>query len=92
MYFCSHLYLNYFVALRGWDITDAILEVKAPEESERNFMALNKAAVQRGLVTAPEHTHFRSLNDIRKSINKQSAPRCKTQNIPVDATFGVIPR
>lgn len=79
-------------AMRGWDLSDAVLEVKAPEASERNFMALNKAALHRGLVTAPEHTHFRSLNDIRKSLTKQVVPRCRKQNIPANATFGVFPR
>lgn len=82
----------FFLAMRGWDLSDAVLEVKAPEASERNFMALNKAALHRGLVTAPEHTHFRSLNDIRKSLTKQVVPRCRKQNIPANATFGVFPR
>lgn len=79
-------------ALRGWDLNEDVLEVKVPEESERNFIALNKAAVIRGLVTAPEHNHFRSLNDIRMSVKKKVVPRYAKISLPEDANFGDAPR
>ncbi|XP_064616513.1 cilia- and flagella-associated protein 77-like [Liolophura sinensis] len=81
-------------ALRGWaGKNPSNLPFHSNEKSaERDFMALNVAAVQRGLITAPEHYMFRATHDIRKKVSDNDNKKYKTRRLPPSMVFGIATR
>ena len=63
------------------------------KEAERDFIALNRAAVECGLTTAQEQAQFRATHDIRRrdeeEENKTSSAKTK---FPTDMVFGISTR
>ena len=60
---------------------------------ERDFISLNKAAVESGLTTAREQSHFRATHDIRrKPADSAQAKTGKSIQFPPDMTFGISTR
>ena len=55
-------------------------------------MALNKAAVQNGLVTAPENNEFRATHDVRRKTAGDEKTRTRTRRIPPSMVFGISTR
>lgn len=86
--------LSLSAALRGWaGKNSSNLPFHRSEKSaERDFMALNVAAVQRGLITAPEHYMFRATHDIRKKVSDNDNKKYKTRRLPPSMVFGVATR
>ena len=58
------------------------------EEEEKDFIALNKAAIQAGLTTAHEHQTYRAIHDLRRRRPE------RTQTVPPipDIVFGIQTR
>lgn len=66
---------------------------KEAEATERDFMALNRAAVNAGLVSAPEHYQFRATHDVRRKIHNEDSKRMgNTRRIPPTMVFGLATR
>lgn len=60
---------------------------------ERDFISLNKAAVESGLTTASEQARFRATHDIRrKPADTARAKSDKSIQFPPDMTFGISTR
>ena len=60
---------------------------------ERDFISLNKAAVESGLTTASEQSRFRATHDIRrKPADSARAKSEKSIQFPPDMTFGISTR
>jgi len=83
-------------ALRGW--TGSQLPkggaTKARSASERDFMGLNRAAINGGLVRAPENTDYRATHDIRRLPfdKKEMAGKMRSRRLPPTMVFGVPSR
>ncbi len=58
------------------------------EEEEKDFIKLNKGAIQAGLTTAHEHQTYRAIHDIRRRRPDRS------QTVPAvpDIVFGIQTR
>jgi len=56
-------------------------------------MSLNRAAVNAGLVSAPENYQFRATHDVRRKINNEDNKRLgTTRRIPPTMVFGLATR
>ncbi|XP_076436208.1 cilia- and flagella-associated protein 77-like [Babylonia areolata] len=79
-------------ALRAWPDTRKTTKDKPDKKKRlgRNFMALNRAAVSAGMVTAPENYDYRTTHDIRL----KHAPDIlhQTTKFPPGMAFGLPPR
>lgn len=82
-------------ALHGWPRTLSTTTLpfnRRDKQQERDFMALNRAAVQSGLVTAPEHYEFRATHDVRRKTAGDEKTRTRTRRIPPTMVFGISTR
>ncbi|XP_063423666.1 cilia- and flagella-associated protein 77-like isoform X2 [Mytilus trossulus] len=82
-------------ALHGWprNLSTTTLPFKSKDKkSERDFMALNRAAVQTGLVTANENYEFRATHDVRRKTAGDEKTRTRTRRIPPSMVFGISTR
>lgn len=55
-------------------------------------MALNKAAIQNGLVTATENYEFRATHDVRRKTAGDEKSRTRTRRLPPTMVFGISTR
>ncbi|XP_043914743.1 cilia- and flagella-associated protein 77 [Protopterus annectens] len=76
-------------AISHWDINEPVKHIS---QMDRDFVALNRAAVKAGLVTAPEHYYFRATHDIRCKDMKSESGRSHITRLPPDMTFGISTR
>ena len=60
-------------------------EKKAP----RDFIGLNKGAVQAGLTTAHEHFQYRATHDMRRKDSGNEKTSLKVKRIPPTMVFGI---
>ena len=60
-------------------------EKKAP----RDFIGLNKGAVQAGLTTAQEHFQYRATHDMRRKDSGNEKTALKVKRIPPTMVFGI---
>ena len=60
--------------------------------AERDFIALNKSAVQSGLTTAQEQTQFRATHDIRRRDESERISSRSAPQFPRDMVFGISTR
>lgn len=60
-------------------------EKKAP----RDFIGLNKGAVQAGLTTAQEHFQYRATHDMRRKDSGNEKTSLKVKRIPPTMVFGI---
>ncbi|XP_062583256.1 cilia- and flagella-associated protein 77-like isoform X2 [Saccostrea cucullata] len=82
-------------ALHGWPrnlSTTTLPFARKDKKAERDFMALNKAAVQNGLVTAGENYEFRATHDVRRKTAGSENTRLRTRRIPPTMVFGISTR
>lgn len=80
-------------ALRGWSTGIYFPQGgKDGGAAERDFMALNRAAVLAGLTTASEQYQYRATHDIRRSLNKEEGNKSKTRRLPATMVYGVSTR
>jgi hypothetical protein len=84
-------------ALQHWVNNSKNAEQKAERyELVRDFVALNKAALKSGCVTAKQNDQYRSLNDIQKKVRIGGSNGAdvgsinrKKMTFPSDMTFGM---
>lgn len=55
----------------------------------RDFVGLNKAAVQAGLTSAQEHFQFRATHDMRRKESGNEKILLKVKRIPPTMVFGI---
>ncbi|XP_011413078.2 cilia- and flagella-associated protein 77 isoform X1 [Magallana gigas] len=82
-------------ALHGWQrtlSTTTLPFARKDKNADRDFMALNKAAVQNGLVTAGENYEFRATHDVRRKTAGSENTRARTRRIPPTMVFGISTR
>ncbi|KAK3576073.1 hypothetical protein CHS0354_018344 [Potamilus streckersoni] len=82
-------------ALHGWPTlqsTTLPFRKKEKKTAERDFMALNRAAVTSGLVSANEHYEFRATHDVRRKASSDDKQRSRTRRIPPTMVFGISTR
>lgn len=82
-------------ALHGWPSTLSSTTLpfhRREKKSDRDFMALNKAAVQTGLVTAQENYEFRATHDVRKRASGDDDTKVRTRRVPPTMVFGISTR
>ena len=60
--------------------------------AERDFIALNKAAVNNGLTTAQEQAQYRATHDIRRRDDSDMTSRKSTFKFDPEVTFGISTR
>ena len=61
-------------------------------KEERDFVKLNKMAVQAGLTSAPENYHFRATHDVKVTSSAKDRTLNKLKKIPPSMVFGVPTR
>ena len=66
----------------------APLYLKA-KKAQRDFIGLNKGAVQTGLTTAQEHFQYRATHDMRRKDFGNEKTLSKVKRIPPTMVFGV---
>lgn len=81
-------------ALHGWPtLSTTTLPFKRKEKTpQRDFMALNRAAVSAGLVSATDQFEFRATHDVRRKAQSEDKSRSRTRRIPPSMVFGVSTR
>ena len=55
-------------------------------------MALNRAAVSAGLVSANDQYEFRATHDVRRKAQSEDKSRSRTRRIPPSMVFGIATR
>ena len=55
-------------------------------------MALNRAAVSAGLVSATDQYEFRATHDVRRKAQSEDKSRTRTRRIPPSMVFGISTR
>lgn len=65
-----------------------LLYLKA-KKAPRDFIGLNKAAVQAGLTTAQEHFQYRATHDMRRKDSGNEKTSLKVKRIPPTMVFGI---
>lgn len=61
-------------------------------KTERDFMSLNKAAVQAGLTSAPECYQFRATHDVRRKVKSEEGHSTLPRRLPPTMVFGISTR
>ena len=79
-----------FQALCSWNTIKP--KVVTHTKEERDFITLNKMAVQAGLTSAPEHYHFRATHDVKVASGAKERTLNKLKKIPPSMVFGVPTR
>ncbi|XP_021369561.1 cilia- and flagella-associated protein 77-like isoform X3 [Mizuhopecten yessoensis] len=85
-------------ALHGWPpmrpnmATTTLPFSRKEKKTDRDFMVLNKAAVQAGLVTSSENYKFRATHDVRRKTAGDENTRSRTRRIPPTMVFGISTR
>jgi len=84
-------------AFSSWGVNLPGLQDGQKLDTERDFMALNKAALSAGLVSAPENYGYRATHDIRRLTEdakreKQRQENRQRKRIPPSTVFGVPTR
>lgn len=84
-------------ALSGWPGSGGLFFHRKKEsgreaQPDRDFMALNRSAVQAGLTTAPEQYQFRATHDIRRKVQSEGEKKKITRRIPPSMVFGIPTR
>ncbi|XP_029654963.1 cilia- and flagella-associated protein 77-like [Octopus sinensis] len=65
-------------AMRGWPDIQLGKQKSKSAPRERDFIAMNTAATQSGIVTAKEVNSFFKMHDIRKKVPKKSTTKSKS--------------
>ncbi|CAB4021232.1 Hypothetical predicted protein [Paramuricea clavata] len=76
-------------ALCSWNV---VRPSAATQPQERDFVKLNKMAVQAGLTSAPEQYQFRATHDVKVSSASKDRSLNKLKKIPPSMVFGVPTR
>lgn len=82
-------------ALGSWTENDLYFNRKLEGKDikqQRDFMALNRAAVQAGLTTAQENYQFRATNVLHLKVKDEGERQKSTRRIPPDTVFGTATR
>lgn len=81
-------------ALHGWPtLSSTTLPFKRKEKkAQRDFMALNRAAVSAGLVTANAQYEFRATHDVRRKTQSEDSQRNRTRRLPPSMVYGISTR
>lgn len=79
-------------AVAGWNPTTIQSVPRRDKQPERDFVALNKACVGAGLVTAQEQFEYRATHDVRRRVSEEEKNKTKSKRIPASMTFGVSTR
>ncbi|KAF6024747.1 C9orf171 [Bugula neritina] len=84
-------------AFSNWGVNLPGLQQTQKLETERDFMALNKAALASGLVTAPENYSYRATHDIRRLTEDAKREKMRQDNrtkkrLPPSTVYGVATR
>ena len=61
-------------------------------KTERDFMSLNRAAVQAGLTSAPENYQFRATHDVRRNVKSEEGRSKLPRRLPPSMVFGISTR
>ena len=79
-----------FIALSIWKSPQSGTTRKAVSANQRDFITLNKAAMQAGLVTAEEHAQYRATHNVEKKPSDIREQNLKLpKRLPPTMVFGV---
>jgi len=85
-------------AIRGW-AANSLPPLKKGSggsggdcRTERDFMALNKAAVVSGLTNASENYQFRATHDVRRKVKSEQGTKSSTKRLPPTQVYGISTR
>ena len=65
---------------------------KEKRDQKEISIALNKACIGSGLVTAKEQFEYRATHDVRRRVSEDEMSKTKIRRIPANMTFGVSTR
>ena len=80
------------LALTTWKFHTPSRSRGPKKMAERDFIEMNKAAIQSGLTTAQEQQHFRATNDIRRKDDSETRFLKTSQEFPENMVFGISTR
>ena len=83
---------NFIPALSSWNAHRPTFSATSKKMAERDFLALNKAAVQSGLTTAQEQQQYRATHDIRKKDDSERMASKSTLKFDDEMVFGISTR
>ncbi|XP_038046257.1 cilia- and flagella-associated protein 77-like [Patiria miniata] len=79
-------------AMSGWSPTASLPTLRKEKRPDRDFVALNKACIGSGLVTAKEQFEYRATHDVRRRVAEEEKNKTKIKRIPASMTFGISTR
>ena len=80
------------LALTSWNAHYPTRSAGRKKVAERDFITLNKSAVQSGLTTAQEQMQFRATHDIRRRDDSERKSSRSNPKFPADMIFGISTR
>ena len=89
---------SWIAALSGWPGSAGLYFHRKKDVSgkdslpDRDFMALNRSAVQAGLTTAPQQYQFRATHDFRRKIQTDDGKQKVTRRLPPTMVYGISTR
>jgi len=76
-------------AMSSWKLKDKNNQMEREKRGPRDFISLNKAATQSGLVTAQEHAQYRATHDVKRIPSAREQNLKLPKRLPPNMVFGV---
>lgn len=80
------------LAVSNWKVHCPTRSPSHKKVAEKDFISLNKSAVQSGLTTAQEQAQFRATHDIRRRDDPERKSSRNSTKFPPDMVFGISTR
>ncbi len=75
--------------MSSWKLKDKNNQMEREKRGPRDFISLNKAATQSGLVTAQEHAQYRATHDVKRIPSAREQNLKLPKRLPPNMVFGV---
>lgn len=92
MYPLTDVHTHTHTALSSWNIHHPTRSVGSKPKAERDFITMNKAAIQSGLTTAQEQQQYRATHDIRRRDDSERKLSKNTLKTDPDMAYGISTR
>eukprot|EP00794_Sanderia_malayensis_P016018 gene16018-17635_t len=76
-------------AMSSWKPKESAPKFEQEKKAPRDFISLNKAATQSGLVTAQEHAQYRATHDVKRTPSAKEQSLKLPRRLPPNMVFGV---
>ncbi len=75
--------------MSSWKSKESKAQLQREKRGPRDFISLNKAATQSGLVTSQEHAQYRATHDVKRIPSAREQNLKLPRRLPPNMVFGV---